>query len=479
MLCYKRKRCVRGIRTRAYLIACLLALLCFLPAGRSVYADDLKASESEILFARHVGSLFRESCLGCHGRDSEKLKGSLDMRSFEGLLKGGDSGEPALVVGKPEKSPLYLAAKRDSDLWSAMPPKEAQKLSEQQLEWLRQWIAAGADWPDSKRQRAIEAKYQDQWSAEDGMKVKTSGGTDVNWTNRRYDPAGLWAYQPIKQIEVHGERNPVDVLIEESLPKDLAVAPRADRRTLIRRVTYDLTGLPPTPKEVVSFVNDSKPDHEAFLSVVNRLLDSPHYGEKMAQHWLDVTRYADSSGFANDYDRGNAWRYRDYVVRSFNSDKPYDQFVREQIAGDEINPKDSESIIATGFLRMGPWELTAMEVPKVARQRFLDDVTNSVGETFLGHSLQCARCHDHKFDPVPTRDYYAIQAVFATTQLAERRANFNKRENTKGFEEQDYLRQSRAALQSIHNELDGESCWTTPRRGTASRASRRRSGTKS
>ena len=153
----------------------------------------------------------------------------------------------------------------------------------------------------------------------------------------------------------------------------------------------------------------------------------------MAQHWLDVARYADSSGFANDYERGNAWRYRDYVVRAFNSDKPYDQFVREQIAGDEIDPNDPEMLIATGFLRMGPWELTGMEVAKIARQRFLDDVTNSVGETFLAHSLQCARCHDHKFDPVPTRDYYSIQAVFATTQLAERPAPFLPSENTSGF----------------------------------------------
>jgi len=193
---------------------------------------------------------------------------------------------------------------------------------------------------------------------------------------------------------------------------------------------------------------------EAFAGVVERLLDSPHYGERMAQHWLDVTRYADSSGFANDYERGNAWRYRDYVVRVFNRDKPYDEFVSEQIAGDEIDPADPEKIIATGFLRMGPWELTGMEVAKVARQRFLDDVVNGVGETFLAHSLQCARCHDHKFDPVPTRDYYSIQAVFATTQLAERSAPFLPVENTSGFEERAYLEQTRAGFQTALAELD-------------------------
>ncbi|MEO6739909.1 MAG: DUF1549 and DUF1553 domain-containing protein, partial [Chthoniobacteraceae bacterium] len=195
-------------------------------------------------------------------------------------------------------------------------------------------------------------------------------------------------------------------------------------------------------------------------------LASPHYGERMAQHWLDVVRYADSSGFANDYERGNAWRYRDYVVRAFNDDKPYAQFVREQIAGDEIaeNPiqnsklkiQNSELLIATGFLRMGPWELTGMEVAKVARQRFLDDVTNSVGETFLAHSLQCARCHDHKFDPIPTRDYYSVQAVFATTQLSERPAPFLPEENVSGFEERKYLESRRAEYLAKLEELDAK-----------------------
>lgn len=174
----------------------------------------------------------------------------------------------------------------------------------------------------------------------------------------------------------------------------------------------------------------------------------------MARHWLDVVRYADSSGFANDYERGNTWRYRDYVVRSLNADKPFNRFIVEQIAGDELKPEDPEMLIATGFLRMGPWELTGMEVAKVARQRFLDDVTNSVGETFLAHSLQCARCHDHKFDPVPTHDYYAMQACFATTQLAERPAAFLPSENTAGFEERKYLDLRFAEHLSVLKQLD-------------------------
>ena len=422
--------------------------------GMESAAQESNKAESEMLFVRRIGPVLREKCLGCHGNDPDMIEGSLDLRSMAGLLTGGDSGEPSIVTGMPDKSPLYLAATRRSDDWSEMPPKEAEQLSGEQLAWLRDWITSGAAWPDAARRQEVEAQHAKKWSAEDGITVKTSGGLDGDWTNRKYDPAGLWAYQPVAEVRVDQERNPIDVLIAETLPDGLTVAPRTDRRTLIRRAKFDLTGLPPTPGEVEAFLRDPKPDREAFALVIDRLLESPHYGERMAQHWLDVVRYADSSGFANDYERGSAWRYRDYVVRAFNDDKPYDQFIREQIAGDELDADNSEMIVATGFLRMGPWELTGMEVAKVARQRFLDDVTNSVGETFLAHSLQCARCHDHKFDPVPTRDYYSIQAVFGTTQLAERQADFLNEENTSGFEEQSFLRRIRQTHQQTLANLD-------------------------
>jgi sugar lactone lactonase YvrE/mono/diheme cytochrome c family protein len=425
------------------------------PLGIAV-ADKKKKSEQ--LFVRRVAPLLREKCLGCHGNKPDEIEGSLDLRTLEGLLAGGDSEEASIILGKPDESPLYLASTRQSDDWSAMPPKEAEQLTTEQLNWLSEWIASGAQWPDTERRKEIEEEYAKEWSVEDGVAVKTSGGLADEWTNRKYDPAGLWAYKPLWKDEGGSlkktGRNPIDLLIGNALPEGLAVAPRADRRTLIRRATFDLTGLPPTPEEVQEFLNDSRSDREAFSRVIDRLLKSPQYGERMAQHWLDVVRYANSSGFANDYERGNAWRYRDYVVRAFNEDKPYNEFIREQIAGDEIGPDDPEKIVATGFLRMGPWELTGMEVAKVARQRFLDDVTNSVGETFLAHSLQCARCHDHKFDPVPTRDYYSIQAVFATTQLAEREAAFLKTENITGFEEQSYLRETLQAHQQTLDELD-------------------------
>jgi len=437
-------------------LSCLcrsIGFLCFL----LLLTPTLSAAdaEGEALFVRRVAPLIAEKCLACHGQNEDEIEGGLDMRSLAALHAGGDSGEASIVVGKPEESPLMLAIGRDDFSWSAMPPKESEALTDEQIGWLRQWIALGAPWPDEARTQEINAQYADQWSAEDGITVETVGALSPEWANRKYKPEALWAYAKVVKPEVPGGANhPVDAFLAAKMPEGLQSAPAADRQTLIRRATFDLTGLPPSPSEVEAFVNDPASDEVAFAKVIDRLLASPHYGERMAQHWLDVARYADTSGFANDYERGNAWRYRDYVVRSFNEDKPYDQFIREQISGDELAPEDSEAIIATGFLRMGPWELTGMEVEKVARQRFLDDVTNSVGETFLAHSLQCARCHDHKFDPVPTHDYYAIQAVFATTQLAERKAPFLKIENTEGFDEKRYLQARRAEYSQTLKELN-------------------------
>ncbi len=405
-----------------------------------VLASSLHAEDAEALFVRRVWPLFQEKCLACHGNDEQKIKGGFDMRTLESTLKGGDSETKSIVPGKPEQSPLYLASTRQHEPdWEPMPPKEADKLYAEQLLWIKTWITAGSPWPDESKRNTIAKANAEKWSTEDGITVKTTGALSPEWANRRYKPEGLWAYQPVKKPTVKGP-NPIDELIALHMPEGMHPSPPADSLTFIRRATFDLTGLPPTPEEIAAFEKEFIQDQATSIQhLVNRLLASPHYGERMARHWLDVTRYADSSGFANDYERGNAWRYRDYVVRSFNADKPYDQFIKEQIAGDEMQPNNPETLIATGFLRMGPWELTGMEVAKVARQRFLDDVTNSVGETFLAHSLQCARCHDHKFDPVPTHDYYSMQACFSTTQLAERPAPFLPQENTTGFDESKYL----------------------------------------
>jgi hypothetical protein len=294
------------------------------------------------------------------------------------------------------------------------------------------------------------------WLLVSGMAAACSWGVAPVIVVAEEELGPLWAYQPVipPVADAADPRSLIDQLIERALPEGLELAGPADRDELIRRATFDLTGLPPTPDEVAAYVTDPRDDDTAFAALIERLLASPHYGERMAQHWLDVVRYADSSGLANDYHRGNAWRYRDYVVRAFRDDTPFDRFILEQIAGDELAPADPEAVIATGFLRMGPWELTGMEVAQVARQRFLDDVTNSVGETFLAHSLQCARCHDHMFDPVPTRDYYSIQAVFATTQLAEREAAWLPEENTGSFERQRFLAQRREAYRQTLADLD-------------------------
>ena len=413
-----------------------------------VAASSLHGSDAESLFVRRVWPLFQEKCLACHGNDEKKIKGELDMRTLASTLKGGESAVPSLVPGKPAESPLYLASTRMHEDWEPMPPKEADQLKPEQIAWIKEWIAGGAPWPDEATRNAITKANAGQWSAEDGVTIKIAGALTPEWANRRYNPESLWGYQPVKKPEVpkiaaNGEKtHPIDALLAMRMPEGTTPAPPADARAFIRRATFDLTGLPPTPEEVEVFAKEhARPGgaDDACRVLINRLLASPHSGERMARHWLDVVRYADSSGFANDYERGNAWRYRDYVVRAFNADKPFDQFIKEQIAGDELRPDDPEMLVATGFLRMGPWELTGMEVAKVARQRFLDDATNSVGETFLAHSLQCARCHDHKFDPVPTHDYYAMQACFATTQIAERAAPFLKQENLAGFEERRHL----------------------------------------
>jgi hypothetical protein len=389
----------------------------------------LSESEAKQLFARRVWPVLSEKCLACHGNDVKKVRGNLDLRTREGMLRGGDGGKTVLTPGQAEKSLLYIAASRkDPDL--VMPPKESARLSEEQLGWLRQWIDAGAPWPTGS-----------EWRHPDGVRVVTSGGRSADWTTRRYRPEDIWAYQlprksPVPEVRDQKSeiRNPIDsFIVSRAQQAGLTQAPEADRRALVRRLFLDLTGLPPTPEEVEGTQTDS--EEGWYESLVERLLTSPGFGEQQARHWFDITRYADTSGFSNDFERPHAWRWRDYVVRSFNRDRPFDRFILEQIAGDELAPEDPEALIATGFLRMGPWEHTGMTVAAVTRQQFLDDVTHAVGVTFLGQGLRCASCHDHKFDPIPTKDYYRVQAIFAATQFAERAVPFLPEENVTRFRE--------------------------------------------
>jgi mono/diheme cytochrome c family protein len=406
-----------------------------------------EATKAEKLFALTVKPFLARKCFACHGGDAGEIQGELDLTSRDGMLRGGESSAEVLVPGHGAKSLLYVATTW-TDVAYQMPPKENDRLTDDQTWAIRDWIDAGAPWPSQEKIAAILQAHANQTAR--GVLVRTSGGLTEDWSNRRYQPEDLWAYQPVRSPPIPRgfdtnapHANPIDAFINRKLVQlGLDPAPRADRRDLIRRATYDLVGLPPTLADVEQFVRDPAPTPEAFAKLVDRLLDSPHYGEQWGRHWLDVVRYADTAGFANDFERPNAWRYRDYVIRSFNQDKPFDQFIMEQVAGDEIDPDTPEMLIAAGFLRMGPWEHTGMSVGKITRQQFLDEVTDTVGQVFLSHPLRCARCHDHKFDPIPTRDYYSVQAVFATTQFAGRDAPFLAEENTNEFEqEKRYLEQ--------------------------------------
>lgn len=404
-----------------------------LSSGRALNTND----EGERVFTLKVLPLLKIKCFGCHGGDEKNIRGDLDVRSRHGLLTGGESGDPSIVPGFPDRSPLF-----SSILWegSEMPPKENDRLTKKETDYFSQWIEAGAPWPNAKRQREIQELEWAVRENKDGVIVETSGGTSDDWTYRRYKPGDIWAFKPIQKIAIPVESLEQQISIDSFIDKRLAAAKLdagalADARTLIRRATYDLTGLPPTPKNISDFVKEfNRSPDDAWSTLIDRLLDSKHYGERWAQHWLDVVRYADTAGFSNDYERSNAWRYRDYVIRSFNSDKPFNDFVIEQIAGDEFKPNDPEALIATGFLRMGPWG-TAMIPQPEARQIYLDDLVHNVGQSFLSMPMRCCKCHDHKFDPLPTRDYYGMYSAFATTQPAEMVAEFLPNENVSGFDE--------------------------------------------
>ena len=413
---------------------CLLiaALFCSLfVAGSPAGAAD---PDSARLFAVEIKPLFAERCFVCHGGDPALTLGELDLTSRESILRGGKSSKQVVTPGNAAASLLYEAVRRSNPKLQ-MPPKENDRLSEEQIANIRDWIDAGAPWPDADTEQAYLREELARERTAKGVIVETSGGLAENWTSRRYQEDDLWAFRAVRKVSPpeSDRNNPIDAFIDRRLAEArLPPAPRADNRLLIRRAAYDLTGLPPTPNEVEAFVNDESPD--AWVKLIDRLLASPHYGEQWGRHWLDVVRYADTSGYSNDWERSSAWRYRDYVVRSLNADKPYDRFVLEQLAGDILEPENPEMLVATGYLRMGPWEHTGMMQKVVSRQLYLNDVTNNVGQSFLSLPLRCARCHDHKFDPIPTRDYYRFYSIFATTQLAERQAEFIEAENRNNFD---------------------------------------------
>jgi hypothetical protein len=361
--------------------------LCF----KSAEAAGLTPAET-IYFEEKIRPIFAEHCVKCHG--PEKQKSSLRVDSRAALIKGGDFG-PAIVPGNPATSHLLeLVSSTDPD--KRMPPKDG-LLPAEQVKLLRQWIAEGAKWPE--QEQAVQAKH--------------------------------WAFEPVTKPRVPAvnipSTNPIDAFIAARLSQHgLQMSAETDPRTFIRRVTLDLTGLPPTPEEVEAFVKEcgktpsSRLPESTVAKLIDRLLASPRYGERWAQHWLDVIRYADTSGYEGNQIRASAWPYRDYVIAALNADVPYPRFILEQLAGDTLGMD-----AGTGFLVTPPFPSrieVGQEEAAIAQARFngLDEVLQNVGSAMLGMTVGCARCHDHKFDPVTSRDYYRLAASFAGLRFVDR-----------------------------------------------------------
>jgi mono/diheme cytochrome c family protein len=336
-------------------------------------------SAADLDFARDVQPILARSCYACHGPDTQE--GGLRLDQHASATAALDSGETAIVVGDPDASEI-IARITSHDPDDQMPP-EGPRLAADKVATIKQWIANGAEWRPH------------------------------------------WAFRPVTRPpvpEASPSTHPIDVFIDAGLAKrGLERSPEADKRSLLRRATYAVTGLPPTEAEVQAYLADSSPN--AWEIVVDRLLDSPHYGEHQARHWLDLVRYAETNSFERDGVKPHVWRYRDFCIRAFNDDKPYDRFVIEQLAGDELANPSADDLIATGYYRLGLWDDEPADKLQ-ARYDWLDDIVSTTGQAFLGLTINCARCHDHKIDPVTQRDYYAMLAFFHNvTPMGDRHMN--------------------------------------------------------
>jgi Protein of unknown function (DUF1553)/Protein of unknown function (DUF1549)/Planctomycete cytochrome C len=353
----------------------------------------LSGAQESVSFTKDIQPIIQNSCLKCHGEALQLSK--LDLSTRDAAMKGGEKGA-AIVPGKSEESRLY---RRVAGLERPAMPMDG-KLTSSEISAIKAWIDQGAHWDIG-----ADAKLQPV----DRAALAALENMDIPAEARNYWAFKLPVQAPLPNVSA-SLTNPIDRFLENNRQeKGLNAAPRADRLTLLRRAYLDLIGLPPTPKETGEFLSDNTSG--AWERVIDKLLASPQYGERWGRHWLDVARYADSDGFEHDYDRPNAWMYRDYVVRSFNQDKPYNTFIKEQIAGDELDVKSAETMIATGFLRAGPRVHFREKDTPERRFDYLDDVLATIGRGVLGLTIQCARCHNHKFDPIPQKDYYALQAA--------------------------------------------------------------------
>ncbi len=363
----------------------------------------LHGAEGDEFFLKNIRPIFTSRCQGCHN-DSLKFSG-LTLESGEGLRNGGLHG-PVVTPGDPAASRLYRKVSR---MEKPSMPMQGEPLSDADVALIKRWIEMGAPWPVDPK--SADAAKQQQTRLESMKKLedrRVITAKDREW----------WSFKPPVRSAVPSPArnkmvsNPIDAFILSSLEaKGLEPAPVASRATLMRRLFFDLIGLPPTPEEVDAFMNDKAPD--SYKKLIDRLLDSEHYGERWGRHWLDVARYADSDGYEYDMLRPNSWRYRDYVIRAFNQDKPFDRFIREQLAGDELPDRDYDSLTALGFCRNGPFigDMVLMQNEQT-RSDELDDIVSTTSLAFLGTTIGCARCHDHKFDPIAQKDYYRMISVF-------------------------------------------------------------------
>lgn len=379
----------------------------WLPLALLALAVTHLIAQRTVVSDKEVVSVFKDKCLQCHGDAVQMSK--LDLRTRESILRGGEKG-PAIVPGNAEGSRLY---RRVAGLEQpAMPMAPMPALSPREVAVLKNWIDQGArlgsqGQPATATQRAGAGKTSAASGYGNDYKEKVITEEDRKW----------WAFQrPVryalpKVTDSRWNKNPIDAFVKQALDqKGLAPALEADRNTLIRRAYLDLIGLLPTPQEVDAFVQDPSP--RAYENLIERLLASPHYGERWARYWLDVVRYADSSGFEHDRDLATAWRYRDYVIQSLNDDKPYNQFIIEQLAGDELDNPTYDSVTATAFYRIGPRVRFREKDNPFYRYEYLDDMIRTTFQGFMGLSVHCARCHDHKFDAITRMDYYRSVAMF-------------------------------------------------------------------
>ncbi|MCM3880460.1 MAG: PSD1 and planctomycete cytochrome C domain-containing protein [Vicinamibacterales bacterium] len=357
--------------------------------------------ETSVSFAKDIQPILASSCLNCHG-DALQLS-KFDLRTRESALLGGQHGSD-IVPGNAEQSRMY---KRVAGLEKPSMPQQGTPLTAEQVAKVKQWINDGAKWDAPAMSSAAPSPAS---SASANAAVAALMERPITEQERNYWAFKLPVQAPPPVVANKNLVNPVDRFLEKArVDRGLKAAPRADKNTLVRRAYLDLLGLPPTPAQVEEFVSDSRPD--AWESLIDTLLASPHYGERYGRHWLDVARYADSGGFEYDIHRPNAWRYRDYVIKSFNQDKAYTQFITEQLAGDEMDYKTQDSLIATGFLRMGPRVLFREKDNPERRYDYLDEILGTIGKGMLGLTVNCARCHNHKFDPIMAKDYYAMEAA--------------------------------------------------------------------